>query len=1172
MNRWLAGSTRNHSGSIPGVFARYKAQRSAPTRLAVISAILLMVGVVTAIGLFLANLRTRALNENSRVLANTALIIAKQVDLLLDPTEAIQRSLHDHFSAFETLDESAFHRSISKYDIHLMLRDKVASTRHIGAISLFNGAGQLVNFSRSWPIPAIDISDRDFYQVLRSNADRTIFLGAPMRNRATGTWVMHLARRIQGPNGEFRGIISNLIELSFLDTFFAGIALEHGSSIALFRSDGTLLTRHPWQDSEFGRHFPSAAVLELVAKADNGVGIKTGAVDKKLRMIAAHRVRSFPIIVGVTKPMWNILADWRRTAISIIVLGVLIIATITYTAILFIRQLGQYRVLTELRAAQIEEEKTRAHWQRIDSAITHISQGLTIFDSAGRLVMCNQRYRAMFDLSPEDVPVGTGLVEVLRVFVQKWHHDIDPAGRAAEIMQSIAARRKTSHIIELCDDRIISVVVNPMPDGGWVSTFDDITDIQNRDASFRLLFDNNPVPMWVFDQVTLRFLAVNQAAIDHYGYSGEQFLQMTVLDIRPSECRSDFAELARNLPQDDYGVPGRHLKCDGNVIDVLIYSRRMSYEGHAAALVAVHDITERKRDHDDLERTRTFLDAVVENVPLPILVKDVGASGSEPHNFKFRLINRAAESFFGVPRARMIGRTAREVHPPEAAAYVAMRDGEALQASDTIIEREHPVFSRVHGMRQVKSARVAIRDKNGSPQMLLTVLEDVTDRTRAAERIAHMAHFDALTDLPNRASFSEALDAAVQRARKTTSSFSLLSIDLDSFKEANDLYGHSVGDGVLREVACRLKSAAAGAAIFRIGGDEFALILRDGEQPQAAADLAERILETCCGDIDVDGHRVRIGLCIGIAAFPNDGVDAKAICNNADVALYRAKSELRGSVRCFDAEMGAELRDRRAMQIELRTAVKQDEISLHYQPQASINGEIFGFEALARWHSPRRGAVTPAKFIPLAEETGLIIPLGEHILREACREAAAWEKPMQVAVNVSPVQLRHADLAPRIHEILFETGLAPHRLEIEVTESALIDDFSRTLSILRRLKSIGVRIALDDFGTGYSSLSYLHAFPFDKIKIDRTFIRDVEHNQHSVAIIRAIVGLGRSLGIPVLAEGVESEMQCAVLATEGCTEMQGYLIGRPEPIDKYSRLLGRASDAKAPECGGLTAA
>jgi EAL domain-containing protein (putative c-di-GMP-specific phosphodiesterase class I) len=280
---------------------------------------------------------------------------------------------------------------------------------------------------------------------------------------------------------------------------------------------------------------------------------------------------------------------------------------------------------------------------------------------------------------------------------------------------------------------------------------------------------------------------------------------------------------------------------------------------------------------------------------------------------------------------------------------------------------------------------------------------------------------------------------------------------------------------------------------------------------------------------------------------------------NADAALYRAKAEGRGTIRFFAAEMDKRLRERRSFQHDLRTAIVRRELALNYQPQALIGGKVIGFEALARWHHPTRGLVSPNTFIPIAEESGLIISIGEWILWEACREAASWPRPLQIAVNLSPIQFRHGDLAGLVHTILLETGLAAHRLELEITEGVLIGDFSRAVSILRRLKTLGVRISMDDFGTGYSSLSYLQSFPFDKIKIDQSFILNVKSNAQSAAIVRTIIGLGRALHLPVVAEGVETKEQQAFLAHELCDEVQGFLIGRPRPIEDYSAIVGRAA-------------
>jgi diguanylate cyclase (GGDEF)-like protein len=458
--------------------------------------------------------------------------------------------------------------------------------------------------------------------------------------------------------------------------------------------------------------------------------------------------------------------------------------------------------------------------------------------------------------------------------------------------------------------------------------------------------------------------------------------------------------------------------------------------------------------------------------------------------------------------------------------------------------------------------KAAIPDENGKPQYLLTVMDDITDRRRAEQHISNLAHNDSLTGLPNRTSCLEHLSSVLDNASKHSEQLAVMCLDLDRFKEANDVYGHLVGDGLLREVAGRLQDSTRGAFLARIGGDEFIVVLRAAEVSDAAEQLGERLLEAFKRDFEVDGHRIQVGLSIGVAMFPHDGNNVKELIANADAALYQAKAEIRGSLRFFEAKLGARLREHRELQVDLRMALEQDQLSLFYQPQKKIgSNEVVGFEALARWQCPKRGMVAPGTFIPIAEQCGLIIPLGEWILREACREAATWSRPLRIAVNISPVQFHHGDLPRLVHSILLETGLSPNRLELEITEGVLIDDFSRAVSVLRKLKALGVHIAMDDFGSGYSSLSYLHAFPFEKIKIDRAFINDLETNHHSIAIVRAIITLGHSLNIPILAEGVETESQLNFLAKEKCDEVQGFLIGKPRPIAVYNHLVYAGSES-----------
>jgi diguanylate cyclase (GGDEF)-like protein len=452
---------------------------------------------------------------------------------------------------------------------------------------------------------------------------------------------------------------------------------------------------------------------------------------------------------------------------------------------------------------------------------------------------------------------------------------------------------------------------------------------------------------------------------------------------------------------------------------------------------------------------------------------------------------------------------------------------------------------------------IAVTNKPMSGGAWVATHEDITERRRAEQRIAHLAHHDPLTDLPNRVSFNNHLAATLAQAAAAAESFALFSVDLDRFKEVNDVFGHAVGDELLREATRRLQDAAQGAFVARLGGDEFALIVSDAPQPASAETVGERLLEAFGDDLHIDGHLLRIGLSIGVAIYPADGTEAETLIGNADAALYRAKADGRGTMRFFEAEMDKLLRERRALQQDLRLALDHGQLSLYYQPQARIDGEIIGFEALLRWHHPKYGLVPPATFIPLAEESSLIIPISEWVLREACREAASWPNPLQIAVNLSSIQFRYGDLPTTVHAILLETGLSPSRLELEITESVLIDDLPRAVSMLRRLKTLGVRIAMDDFGTGYSSLSYLQAFPFDKIKIDQSFISNLEHSPQSATIVRAVIGLARGLDLPVVAEGVETKHQRAFLAAEFCDNLQGYLIGRPRPITDYAELLGR---------------
>ena len=440
--------------------------------------------------------------------------------------------------------------------------------------------------------------------------------------------------------------------------------------------------------------------------------------------------------------------------------------------------------------------------------------------------------------------------------------------------------------------------------------------------------------------------------------------------------------------------------------------------------------------------------------------------------------------------------------------------------------------------------------------------EDITEQYRAEQALTeakltaeHLAWHDALTDLPNRAALNGQLSRVLVDARTTDSSFAILCIDLDRFKQINDLFGHSMGDQALRLVSQRLQLAAEGAFLARVGGDEFVAITEQLPLPSSAELLANRLRGALDGDLEIEGHAFDLDLSIGIAIYPRDGEEAQSLFANADAALYRAKHEGRGATRFFTAAMDQQLRERRALERDLKQAIDNGELFLEYQPQRHSNAAIIGFEALVRWRHPQRGLIPPGEFIPIAEESDLIIDIGEWVLREACREAASWSEGLQVSVNVSAIQFRRGNLQQLVGSVLRESGLAPDRLELEITEGVLIENVSRAASMLKGLKALGIRVALDDFGTGYSSLSYLQSFPLDRIKIDRSFIASLGRSERSLAIVRAVIGLAHGLGLPALAEGVETADQLATLVGEGCDEVQGFLIGRPRPIEAYAHIV-----------------
>jgi diguanylate cyclase (GGDEF)-like protein/PAS domain S-box-containing protein len=638
------------------------------------------------------------------------------------------------------------------------------------------------------------------------------------------------------------------------------------------------------------------------------------------------------------------------------------------------------------------------------------------------------------------VHVNQGASQLLRRSVAALHwsrlsagHHLLCAPHVAERLLGLIDSEASVTFAVDSGDRNLSLSATAFGDVVSV-TISDVTSLKKREESFRLLFESNPMPMWVFDAVSFEFLGVNDAAVAHYGYDRDTFLRMSLREIWPKQ---EWIAQSQSLLEvgDSYQSEGnwRHLKADGTEIEVMTFGRRVVFDGRDGFLVAVVDITERRK---------------------------------------------------------------------------------------------------------------------------------------AEAKIAHMAHHDGLTNLPNRALYQERLQAALAHGARSGGTVAVLAIDLDLFKNVNDSFGHPMGDRLLQCVAERLRQQVGGSdLVARFGGDEFAVVLGSVASPIDASDVAARLIEIMSAPYDMDGLELVIGASIGIALAPGDGDECEGLLRNADMALYRAKAAGGGCHHFFEKEMDRQAQIRRDMELDLRHAFARGEFELHYQPLIDLaEDRISGFESLLRWRHPERGMISPAAFIPVAEDIGLIVGLGEWVLRQACMEAAKWPPDVKVAVNLSPVQFRSRNLVQVVISALAQSGLTPRRLELEITESLFLADNEANLATLHQLRSLGVRISMDDFGTGYSSLSYLRSFPFDKIKIDRSFVKDLTERPDCLAIVRAIAGLGRSLAITTLAEGVETVEQLDALRAEGCHEVQGFLFSPARPaadiaglLTKFGRQASRAA-------------
>jgi diguanylate cyclase (GGDEF)-like protein/PAS domain S-box-containing protein len=815
--------------------------------------------------------------------------------------------------------------------------------------------------------------------------------------------------------------------------------------------------------------------------------------------------------------------------------------------------------------------------------------------------------------------------------------------------------------------------------------------LHRNDERFRGLFEEHPVPMYIFDRETLRFLAVNAAAVHQYGYTEGEFLSMTIRAIRPN---SERARLESHLQRSDAAPGGsrtmagiwHHHRKDGSQISADISYHAMTFMGRPALFVLADDVTEQINAEAEAQRSNQMLETVIDNIPQRIFWKDrdsrylgcnmafardaglaypeqvigkldedmpwrafadelhrhdseVMSSGVPKMNFEVDMvidgIHRTTVSSklpFTDSDGRVIGVLGSYTDITERKrADLALRlQSRALDASVNailitapskecnLIEYVNPAFKRItgydpqevigqdcrllqrddrnqEGIAAIRQALAANRevsavlrnyrkdgalfwnqlyiapvpDADGQTTHHIAVINDVTALIRYQEQLEYQANYDSLTRLPNRNLLRDRLQHALVVAQRHHKGVAVVFIDLDGFKNVNDSLGHSVGDRLLSVVADRLaRCARASDTVARHGGDEFVIVMTDTVDEQSLIAWMERVRASISEPVWLDGTELYVGCSMGASLFPQDGDDAETLMKKADLAMYRAKDMGRNTFQFFQPEMNVSAGARLNMERRLRRALRDNEFLLHYQPQVDIEtGKVVGMEALVRWHDPEVGLIPPSQFIPVAEESGLIGPLSEWVLREACRQNKAWQDeglpPARVSVNLSARQFQQHDIARLVLQVLEETGLEPQYLELELTESTIMRNAEEAVTMLNELHALGIGLAIDDFGTGYSSLSYLKRFPVDRLKIDRSFVSDIGESSDDETITSAIIALAHSLNLQVIAEGVETSTQLDFLKERACDEMQGYFFAKPMPHDAIPRMLKRSAENAA---------